>query len=131
MLYRYDDVAYDNSVSSRQLTWQAAWQLISEEGWTGVGSGDSQKALNAHYEAIGYKQGVAENHNAHNQYLQIIIEGRLYCSLHISQLLYLLYMECKKNETGGLPRLFAHFSGKYFHRSYAGSPKRGHILCPV
>jgi O-antigen ligase len=75
MLYRYDDVAYDNSVSSRQLTWQAAWQLISEEGWTGVGSGDSQKALNAHYEAIGYKQGVAENHNAHNQYLQIIIEG--------------------------------------------------------
>lgn len=77
MMYRYDDVKYDNSVSSRQLTWQAAWQLITDTGWKGVGSGDSQKALNDQYQAIGYQQGVEENHNAHNQYLQIIIEGGL------------------------------------------------------
>jgi O-antigen ligase len=77
MLYRFNQVSYDNSVNSREETWNAATQLIAEQGVFGTGSGDAQADLNTIYAKNGFELGVKENHNAHNQYLQIIIESGL------------------------------------------------------
>jgi len=75
MLYRFNDVEYDNSVNSREETWKAAIEVLQNMPWYGLGSGDMQERLNEQYAVNGFTLGEEESHNAHNQFLQVTLEG--------------------------------------------------------
>ncbi len=75
MLYRFNDVSYDNSVNSREETWRSATQLMQTMPWYGVGSGEVQTLLNERHLANGFTLGAEEQHNAHNQYFQTLLES--------------------------------------------------------
>ncbi|KRP10021.1 MAG: hypothetical protein ABR94_09005 [Sphingobacteriales bacterium BACL12 MAG-120802-bin5] len=75
MLYRFNDVSYDNSVNSREETWRSATQLMQTMPWYGVGSGEVQTLLNERHTANSFELGVEEQHNAHNQYFQTLLES--------------------------------------------------------
>jgi len=62
-----------NSVSFRVLEWKASIDELKQSWMAGVGPGDTQDALHAQYFKYGKK--VADlNYNAHNQYLQTMLE---------------------------------------------------------
>lgn len=62
-----------NSVNLRMLEWTASLQTIREKWLLGVGTGDGQIALNAFYSKFN-ESTVTMNYNAHNQYLQTMVE---------------------------------------------------------
>lgn len=74
----YKTLVNDNSAQYPQqpriLTWKGAIKAVGENGILGVGLGNAQKELNKHYDKIGFERGVNENLNAHNQYLQTLLE---------------------------------------------------------
>lgn len=74
LLFTYNEVAYDNSVNSRKEIWTAAIDVIKANPLVGTGTGDAEADLIAAYERNGFKLGVQEKYNAHNQYLQILVE---------------------------------------------------------
>lgn len=62
-----------NSVNYRLLEWEAAITKIKKSWTTGVGTGDGQAELQRYYSA--YSTGdVVSGYNAHNQYLQTLLE---------------------------------------------------------
>jgi O-antigen ligase len=74
LLFTYNEVAYDNSVNSRKEIWRAAGDVIGANPLIGTGTGDAEADLVQAYEKNGFKLGVEERYNAHNQYLQILVE---------------------------------------------------------
>lgn len=74
MLFSYNQVDYANSTDSREEIWKSGFQISGEHFFTGVGSGDAEQVLVDHYQANKFSKGVEERYNAHNQYLQIMIE---------------------------------------------------------
>lgn len=85
LLFTYNEVAYDNSVNSRKEIWTAAIDVFQANPIVGTGTGDAETDLVAVYALNGFKLGVVERYNAHNQYLQILVEtGLLGFSLFIA-----------------------------------------------
>nr|WP_293303665.1 O-antigen ligase family protein [Allomuricauda sp.] len=64
-----------DGIMLRLLSWDSAIEIVKERPLTGVGIGDSQKALNEVYAQKGYIHPLERNLNAHSQYLQIMIES--------------------------------------------------------
>jgi O-antigen ligase len=58
-----------NHQDMRILAWYSSIQIIKENFWIGVGSGDSEKSLIAKYNAIGATELAALELNSHNQFL--------------------------------------------------------------
>lgn len=77
MLLHYNEVNYTNSVDSREEIWKAVGQVAGNHLWMGVGSGNAQEVLNAQYAENGFTTGVEERYNAHNAYLQVLVETGL------------------------------------------------------
>jgi len=66
------------SDESRITIWKAAIQIIGNNVLFGVGTGDIQTELNKEYERTGDKNILPENNlNAHNQFLEILLENGL------------------------------------------------------
>lgn len=63
-----------DGVMLRFLSWDASIDIVKENWMTGVGISDAQKSLNAVYEKKEYQYPLARKFNAHNQYLQLLIE---------------------------------------------------------
>ncbi|MBK8345239.1 MAG: O-antigen ligase family protein [Bacteroidetes bacterium] len=74
LLFTYNEVAYDNSVNSRKEIWNAATDVVAQNPILGTGTGDAEADLIQAYANNGFKLGVEEKYNAHNQYLQILVE---------------------------------------------------------
>jgi O-antigen ligase len=73
--------SYGRTVSKafdqRLLIWQGAWEGIKQSPVLGAGTGDAQELLNEGYAKIGYEEGVLNEFNAHNQYLQFMARNGL------------------------------------------------------
>jgi O-antigen ligase len=72
----YENVSYlqiklssKAGVSERAFVWNVARDLLQENPITGVGVGDRQNRLMEAYEAMHFKEGLALELNAHNQFL--------------------------------------------------------------
>jgi len=65
-------IFYD-SYNSRFRIWKPGLEVIKENFWLGVGTGDSQDALDMEYIKSDYKDGIGK-HNMHNQYLQSFMD---------------------------------------------------------
>lgn len=53
--------------------WSASFQLIKENPFLGVGTGNTQNELIKIYKERRYKRELRENYNPHNQYLQTMV----------------------------------------------------------
>ena len=54
----------------RPLKWKCAWNVIKENWFLGVGTGDGQEELQLQYKRINFDIAFNEEYNTHNQYLQ-------------------------------------------------------------
>lgn len=61
----------------RLMIWQGAIEGIKQAPIFGAGTGDTQTLLNEGYARIGYEEGIINNYNAHNQYLQFMARNGL------------------------------------------------------
>jgi O-antigen ligase len=74
---------------ARLLIWQSAIGVIEKNLVLGVGTGDATNSLTEEFLARGYSTGFYDNLNAHNQFLEILLENGL-----IGFILFLLIIVC-------------------------------------
>jgi O-antigen ligase len=67
------DYAQYNSTTSRYAMWKCSAHLITENIFSGVGTGDIKDELVKEYEKTGFKKGVILHYNPHNQYLHTTV----------------------------------------------------------
>lgn len=61
------------STAVRLLIWNAANQVISENLWVGVGTGDAKDALMKEYTKRGMTGAIEHDLNAHNEFYQVFV----------------------------------------------------------
>lgn len=85
---------------SRLLTWDASLQLIKEAPLLGYGIGDANDILIEKYKELGYDYNYKNKYNAHNQFLQTMLQtGIVGCAVLISIFIVLGYrMNRSRNE---------------------------------
>ena len=73
------DANFDKTLNSdeRLLIWKSALGVIKENFIFGVGPGDASEKLKEEFKSRGYVNGFYENLNAHNQFLEILLENGL------------------------------------------------------
>jgi O-antigen ligase len=81
----------------RLLIWKSAIGVARKNLIIGVGTGDATDKLKKEFVSRGYIAGYYDNLNAHNQFLEILIEnGLIGLILFLSILFYLAYMAINK-----------------------------------
>lgn len=77
----------------RLLIWKSALGVIKENLILGVGTGDASKKLTEEFLKRGYVNGFYDNLNAHNQFLEILLEnGLVGLILFLAILTYMSYI---------------------------------------
>lgn len=66
----YNDIY--NSTETRIIIWRSSKQVIKENFLFGTGTGDIKDALQNQYLNTNYTEGINNNYNCHNQFLQIV-----------------------------------------------------------
>ncbi len=61
------------SYFARTNLWSPGWQVIQDNIWVGVGTGDGQAELDRQYQLDHYQDGLGMN--LHNQYLETLLAG--------------------------------------------------------
>jgi O-antigen ligase len=90
--------AVSKAFDQRLYIWRGAIEGIKISPWIGSGTGGTQELLNAGYAVIGYQEGIVNEFNAHNQYLQFMARNgllELLCFLAI--LGYSFYKSAKQS----------------------------------
>ncbi len=59
----------------RIMIWRSAWGAIRGDLLEGVGTGDASSELKKEFISRGYKEGFYNDLNAHNQFLEILLEN--------------------------------------------------------
>ncbi len=88
----------ENSTNSRLIIWKAAFSLIKENFWTGLGSGDVTDELVKTYEEDNFKKGQQKRYNAHNQYLQVWLAYGVFGLLIFLSGFYIFYAAAIQND---------------------------------
>jgi O-antigen ligase len=77
---------------NRIYIWKSALVIIGKNLLFGVGTGDATEELKAEYLRRGYNDGYYDNLNAHNQFLEILLENGLIGLLFFSVILgFMIY----------------------------------------
>ncbi len=85
--YSMGDADYQwNSLTIRMSKWECSWAVVKEHFLVGVGTGDAQDKLMESYRHKGFTEGLRNNYNTHNQYLET------WTMLGIPGLIVLLWM---------------------------------------
>jgi O-antigen ligase len=69
--------AVSKAFDQRLYIWKGAVEGIKTSPWIGAGTGGTQELLNEGYAKIGYQEGIDNQFNAHNQYLQFMARNGL------------------------------------------------------
>ena len=77
----------------RLLIWKSALGVIKENILFGVGTGDASQELKKEFKSRGYVNGFYDNLNAHNQFLEILLEnGSIGLFIFLTLLGYLIHI---------------------------------------
>jgi O-antigen ligase len=80
------------SSDGRILIWKSALEVIKKNPVTGVGIGDVRDELMEIYENVGDEDIIKSRYNAHNQFLEIAVEGGLISLfIFLSLVVYMIY----------------------------------------
>jgi O-antigen ligase len=92
------------SNDTRYLIWKSAFSVIKSNLLLGVGTGDASDELKKEFKKRGYVEGYYDNLNAHNQFLEILLEnGIIGLVIFLSLIGYSVYMSvAKQNLLSGL-----------------------------
>jgi O-antigen ligase len=86
------------STAERVLIWDAAYSIIKQNFFVGVGTGDVKDALFVQYELNNFKSGTLMKLNAHNQYLQTFVAlGLLGIAVLLAGFLWPFWLSLKKS----------------------------------
>ncbi len=78
---------------SRYMIWKSAFGVIRSNLVLGVGTGDASEELKKEFKSRGYTEGYYDNLNAHNQFLEILLEnGIIGLIIFLSLLGYIIYI---------------------------------------
>jgi O-antigen ligase len=78
---------------TRYLIWKSAWGVIRSNLVLGVGTGNASEELKKEFKNRGYTEGYYDDLNAHNQFIEILLEnGIIGLILFLSILGYLVYL---------------------------------------
>lgn len=88
----------ENSTNSRLIIWRAAFSLIKENFWTGVGFGYVTDELVKTYAENDFKKGQLKRYNTHNQYLQVWLAYGFFGFIIFFLGFCLFYVSAIKNE---------------------------------
>jgi O-antigen ligase len=80
--YSLEDISKNNVSETakenvRILIWKSAIGVIKQNLAFGVGTGDASEELKKEFRSRGYVDGFYDNLNAHNQFLEILLENGL------------------------------------------------------
>lgn len=78
----FDEIAKESiddafQKDTRILIWRSAFGIIKDNLLVGVGTGDASEELKKEFLERGYTEGYYDNLNAHNQFLEILLENGL------------------------------------------------------
>ena len=77
----------------RYTIWRSSLNVIKENPVTGVGTGDVSSELKKEFKSLGYSYGYYEDLNAHNQFIEILLEnGIIGLVLFLILLGYMIYI---------------------------------------
>lgn len=103
IMYSLED-ASNNKIRSvlsediRVTIWRSAWVVIKANPIAGVGTGNASLELKKEFISLGYSQGFYEDLNAHNQFLEILLEnGLIGLIIFLGLIGYLLYVSISEN----------------------------------
>jgi O-antigen ligase len=91
---------FDNTLKSdpRLLIWKSALGVVRKNLILGVGTGDATEELKKEFVARGYIDGYYDNLNAHNQFLEILLEnGLIGFILFMAILAYLAFIAINRH----------------------------------
>jgi O-antigen ligase len=89
----------NDGTAERILIWRAASELIADNFWFGVGTGDVKDVLLAKYEEKGIAGPIVRKLNAHNQFLQTFVAlGILGFVALMALFIYPMILAIKKNK---------------------------------
>ncbi|MDY8138690.1 O-antigen ligase family protein [Aquimarina sp. 2201CG5-10] len=90
---------YSNSTSekSRLLTWDASLKLIKEAPLLGYGIGDANDILIQKYKELDYHFNYENKYNAHNQFLQTLLQTGIIGFLVLVSIFILLALRMKRS----------------------------------
>lgn len=77
MFDRFEALHLNRVADDRVVTWQCGMKTAREHLLFGHGSGDYMPQLLASYEEMNYPKAVKNNFNAHNQYIETLLETGL------------------------------------------------------
>jgi O-antigen ligase len=98
-VYRKGGNSSGHSVTQRIYYLEAAWGILRENPWIGVGTGDVMKAFDEYYKRTGSSLSPEWRLRAHNQYLTFLVTYGIPGFLWIMfGLLYPVYLEGKFGE---------------------------------
>lgn len=88
--------AVSKAFDQRMLIWKGAIEGIRESPFFGAGTGGTQELLNSGYRKTGFEEGITNEYNAHNQYLQFIARnGILELLVFLVMLVYSFWRSSK------------------------------------
>ena len=87
-----------SSVSTRVLLWDSALDIIKENFWFGVGTGDVKDRLSAQNLQNGYEKVSNIPFNTHNEYLEVFIKFGLLGFLIFAALLFIPFYLALRNK---------------------------------
>jgi O-antigen ligase len=88
-----------NTLNLRFIKWHCAKEIIINNIWFGVGTGDAKDTLVEEYKKIGFKNGIESRYNAHNQYLETFLKFGIFGFLSILLLLGLYFKYAFKHKS--------------------------------
>lgn len=94
--YEFNDKEFIKDSSpeekGRLLLWQDTWELIIQKPAIGFGTGSARKILLKKYEEKGHDLFLENRYNAHNTYLEILLEGGIaLLTIYLAMLYTLLW----------------------------------------
>ncbi|MBL4710015.1 MAG: O-antigen ligase family protein [Flavobacteriales bacterium] len=80
-------------LAMRLAMWTSAWEVVQEQVFLGVGTGDAQDELMNEYKRVHFAIGEKNNFNAHNMYLQYWISNGILMLLLFVVFLTVLFIK--------------------------------------
>ncbi|HKR06779.1 MAG TPA: O-antigen ligase family protein, partial [Bacteroidia bacterium] len=84
------------SLMQRLEFWKAGWNIFLQNFWTGVGTGDVQKAFDKEYDRVNSRVAKDFRHRAHNQYLTFALTFGIFGFLYFMFSLFYPIFKLKK-----------------------------------
>ncbi len=93
-----EQVGYERKKDPRLIIWKSGLEIARKNLLLGVGIGDVRAELSAEYQRIGEEQMAIERFNAHNQFLEVLVEnGIIGLVLFVSIFIFIFYIAFSGN----------------------------------